>query len=128
MRTQKLMKIDSQGDIIAGICDTKLIVYKIKNLKLEQQKEWVLSFSFCSHETVFVEILVLISFRLEHPHQLARLTFSPLGDYVVTGDVNGMITQWFCLDDQIASSNPLTVHKHWHAHEVLSLAFNQEGL
>ncbi|KAK0505679.1 WD40-repeat-containing domain protein [Armillaria luteobubalina] len=67
------------------------------------------------------------------PEQLCCLAFHPSEDYFATGDTNGNIRLWYCLNDQVnvkatrVEKKAQTSSFHWHAHPVSSLAFTSNG-
>ena len=67
------------------------------------------------------------------PEKLTCLTFHPTEDYFATGDEQGQIRLWYCLNTQISlgtgggEKRAQTTMMHWHAHAVSSLAFTSNG-
>ena len=67
------------------------------------------------------------------PEKLTCLAFHPSDDFFATGDEQGQIRLWYCLNNQL-SFNTVGVEKraqtttmHWHAHAVSSIAFTANG-
>lgn len=67
------------------------------------------------------------------PEKLTCLAFHPVDDYFATGDVQGQIRLWYCLNSLLSFSalggekRAQTTVMHWHAHAVSSLAFTPNG-
>ncbi|KAK0233628.1 WD40-repeat-containing domain protein [Armillaria fumosa] len=67
------------------------------------------------------------------PERLCCLAFHPSEDYFATGDSNGNIRLWYCLNDQVnvkamrVEKRTQTSSFHWHAHPVSSLTFTSNG-
>ncbi|KAG9038849.1 hypothetical protein FRB95_014398 [Tulasnella sp. JGI-2019a] len=67
-------------------------------------------------------------------HRLTCLAFHPTQGYFATGDEEGEVRLWYCLNDDQLSFEKLSAEKkaatslfHWHAHAVQSLAFTPNG-
>ena len=67
------------------------------------------------------------------PERLTCLTFHPFEDYFATGDQQGTIRLWYCLNESLAinvkgvEKRTQTTSFHWHAHAVSSIAFTSNG-
>lgn len=67
------------------------------------------------------------------PQSLTCLAFHPMEDYFATGDSNGVVRLWYCLNDDLAvhvqdvEKRTQTRPLHWHAHAVSSIAFSANG-
>ncbi|KAI5124094.1 hypothetical protein M0805_000908 [Coniferiporia weirii] len=67
------------------------------------------------------------------PERLTCLAFHPIDDYFATGDEQGQIRIWYCLNNQLTfaaaggEKRAQTTTMHWHAHAVSSLAFTPNG-
>ncbi|THH10974.1 hypothetical protein EW145_g971 [Phellinidium pouzarii] len=67
------------------------------------------------------------------PEKLTCLAFHPVDDYFATGDEQGQIRIWYCLNSQLtfnasgSEKRAQTTIMHWHAHAVSSLAFTPNG-
>lgn len=67
------------------------------------------------------------------PERLTCLAFHPSDQYFATGDSEGHIRLWHCLNDQVATEavgvekRTQTTTLHWHAHAVSSIAFTPNG-
>lgn len=76
--------------------------------------------------------------KYDSPDPLTCLAFHPSEEIFATGDENGVIRLWYCLDsrnlarrghsnhERRAGKAPTTV-MHWHAHAVSSIAFSANG-
>lgn len=76
--------------------------------------------------------------KYDSPDPLTCLAFHPSEELFATGDKNGVIRLWYCLDprniarrgnsnhDRRTNRAPTTV-MHWHAHAVSSIAFTANG-
>ncbi|KAG8862952.1 hypothetical protein FRB96_000372 [Tulasnella sp. 330] len=67
-------------------------------------------------------------------HRLTCLAFHPTQGYFATGDEEGVVRLWHCLNDDQLSFKKLGSEKkaatslfHWHPHAVQSLAFTPNG-
>lgn len=67
------------------------------------------------------------------PERLTCLAFHPSEDYFATGDEQGQIRLWYCLNNQLSfktaggEKRAQTTTMHWHAHAVSSLSFTPNG-
>lgn len=64
--------------------------------------------------------------RVKHTHarSLTTIAFHPTDPLLATGDQKGQIVLWHRFDD---ADSLVTSSLHWHAHEVSSLAFTDDG-
>ncbi|KAL4070635.1 WD40 repeat-like protein [Scleroderma citrinum] len=66
------------------------------------------------------------------PETLTCLAVHPSEEYFATGDVNGVVRLWYCLDPNLVKvvgveKKSQTSALHWHAHAVSSVAFTTNG-
>lgn len=68
--------------------------------------------------------------KFPHVVHLTAVAVHPRDPYVITGDADGKIKFWYCLDASEAaadSSEVTTTTQHWHANAVASVAFTPDG-
>jgi len=66
------------------------------------------------------------------PELLTCLAVHPFEDYFATGDAQGVVRLWYCLDPKLVKvvgveKKSQTSMLHWHAHAVSSVAFSTNG-
>lgn len=101
------LAVSASGERLIAIAGHKAYVAQISNLK--------------SGFTKFVS-----------PELLTCLAVHPSEDYFATGDANGVVRLWYCLDPKLVKvvgveKKSQTSTLHWHAHAVSSVAFTTNG-
>ncbi|TDL28123.1 WD40 repeat-like protein [Rickenella mellea] len=102
-------------------------------LEISPSGEWLVAIAGCKAYAARTSSLESGFAKFVSPYKLTCLAFHPSEEYFATGDQQGQIRLWFCLNEQTTTSPTDTERRtqttvmHWHAHAVSTLAFTPNG-